>query len=87
MLDRDLVEAEEVSVDDEEENGFLKAFKVFLPLTILPLLLVFSESVFTDFNAPLESMLNCILIFHDIQTVVGYRNPFCCAQSCQIITC
>jgi chromodomain-helicase-DNA-binding protein 4 len=28
LLDRDLVEAEEVSVDDEEENGFLKAFKV-----------------------------------------------------------
>lgn len=37
-------------MDDEEENGFLKAFKVFLSLTILPLLFVFSGSVFTDFQ-------------------------------------
>ncbi|CAN8315046.1 unnamed protein product [Cochlearia groenlandica] len=28
LLDRDIVDAEEVAVDDEEENGFLKAFKV-----------------------------------------------------------
>ncbi|XP_010525929.1 PREDICTED: CHD3-type chromatin-remodeling factor PICKLE-like [Tarenaya hassleriana] len=28
LLDRDLVDAEEASMDDEEENGFLKAFKV-----------------------------------------------------------
>ncbi|CAH2061075.1 unnamed protein product [Thlaspi arvense] len=28
LLDRDIVDAEEIAVDDEEENGFLKAFKV-----------------------------------------------------------
>lgn len=41
-------------MDDEEENGFLKAFKVFLPLTILPLLLVFSGSEFTDFQCSIR---------------------------------
>lgn len=72
MLDRDLVEAEELAVDDEEENGFLKAFKVFPPLTYLPLLLVFSGSVLTDFNIPLECMVNCVPIFLSIQTLGGY---------------
>lgn len=54
MLDRDIIDAEEVAEDDEEENGFLKAFKVFIPLTFLLLLLVFSGSVLTDFDTPVE---------------------------------
>lgn len=54
MLDRDIIDAEEVAEDDEEENGFLKAFKVFIPLIFLLLLLVFSGSVLTDFDTPLE---------------------------------
>lgn len=54
MLDRDIIDAEEVAEDDEEENGFLKAFKVFIPRTFLLLLLVFSGSVLTDFDTPLE---------------------------------
>lgn len=43
LLDRDHVDAEEVSIDVVEENEFLKAFKVFFAsLLFLPLLLLFS---------------------------------------------
>lgn len=42
LLDRDHVDAEEVTVDDEEENDFFKAFKVFLAS------LCFSHSLFTS---------------------------------------
>lgn len=62
LLDRDIVEAEEVAVDDEEENGFLKAFKVSLPHTFLPLRLVFSGSMFTFRNSPKSLPLTFLLL-------------------------
>lgn len=37
LLDRDHVDAKEVSLDDEEENGFLKNFKVFFFLFLCSL--------------------------------------------------
>jgi chromodomain-helicase-DNA-binding protein 4 len=35
LLDREQVGDEETSLDDEEEDGFLKAFKVFFFLTTM----------------------------------------------------
>lgn len=32
LLDRDQVVDEEATLDEEEEDGFLKAFKVYFPL-------------------------------------------------------
>lgn len=58
-------------MDDEEENGFLKAFKVSLPLSFFPLLLVLSGSVFTDLNAPLVSMVNCVPIHNLVKLLLA----------------